>query len=179
MIIGIDVDLTVVDSVTPWKEWYKKLTGHDISDEIDTTDYNLEKLMKMHNDPLAFWRKSDLYDNLEAYKDAVEYINVLKEEGHIILFVSSCMPEHEQSKRMFLQRNFNFDGFISTHDKQYVDMDFFIDDYDKNLNAVSNFRSDCKCFRIDSEVNRSAPTKFRNGNWKQFYDFIQENISDK
>lgn len=172
--IGIDVDLTVVDSVAPWKEWYRKLTGHDISDEIKITDYNLEKLMKLHKNPLEFWSKTDLYDNLEPIKNSVEVIKKLKEEGYIIIFVSACVPAHEQSKRKFLQRNFEFDGFISTNDKQFVDMDYFIDDYEKNLLTVSSFRN-CKCFRIDSEVNFFTKSIFHGGSWKDFYKFVKEN----
>lgn len=169
-IIAIDVDLTVVDSVSPWKQWYTNLTGHDLG-EITSDSNDLETLMKNHNDPLQFWRKPDLYDSMEPIKEAVLYIGLLKDLGFTIIFVSACMPEHEQSKRFFLQRNFPYmDGFISTGDKSFIRCDYFVDDYKKYCRQMLPHAD---VFHIKTEIN-SACDEFPYVDWYQIYNSIKE-----
>jgi len=172
-IIGVDVDLTVVDTVSPWTEWYFKLTGHDIG-EITSENNDIENLMHNHSDPLLFWKDPKLYDELCPIYGAVETLQKLKDEGYEILFISSCFPEHETSKRLFLRRWFNFDhGFVSTSDKQYIKCDFFIDDFKKYCKLVSEKQPECKVFQINSGINNKSDFEF--GNWDDFYDFVQKN----
>jgi len=177
-IIGVDVDLTVCDSVTPWKDWYRKLTGHDITDEISEVNNDLQDLMKHHSDPLSFWKKTDLYDNIKPYKEAVEVLTHLSELGYTIVFVSSCFPEHENSKKMFLKRHFPFaSGFISTSDKQFVQMDFFIDDYKKNLKLVQSHQPRCNCFHIKSGINKEDGFPF--GDWEKFEEMVLQSENNE
>ena len=170
-IIAIDVDLTVVDTVTPWKEWYTKLTGHDLG-EITSENNDLETLMKQHNDPLKFWRKPDLYDDLKPIPEAELYIHELKKLDTEIVFVSACMPEHEESKRMFLRRNFKFQhGFVSTSDKQYVKCDYFIDDYKKYCEMMIG---NSKVFQIKTSLNSpDIEGRFPYVDWEEIYEHIK------
>lgn len=171
MIIGVDVDLTVVDSLNPWITWYRDLTGHDITEEISSVNNDLQDLMKRHSDPLAFWKKPDLYDKLEPFEEAITVLRNLHEQGHTIIFVSTCFPEHENSKRMFIQRNFPFSsGFISTGDKQFVKMDVFIDDYKKNLVQVKTIQPDCFCYHFDSGINTKG--RYEYGDWDRFQELV-------
>ena len=168
-ILAIDVDLTVVDTVTPWKEWYTNLTGHELG-EITSDSNDLETLMKNHNDPLQFWRKPDLYDNLKPLDDALEYIPKLKDLGLDIVFVSACMSEHEQSKRFFLQRNFPYmDGFISTGDKSFVRCDYFVDDYKKYCRQMMKHAT---VFHIKTDLNTQSD-EFPYVNWEEIYEMIK------
>lgn len=170
-IIGIDVDLTVVDTVTPWKQWYTKLTGHDLG-ELSSENNDLETRMKDHNDPMKFWRKPDLYDDLNPYKSAQKYINKIQELGLDVVFISACQPEHEDSKRMFLRRHFNFDhGFISTGDKHYVRCDYFVDDYKKYCRQMAPY---AKVYQIKSELNSSSNGEFPYTDWKGIYEDIKK-----
>ncbi len=170
-IIGVDVDLTVCDSVTPWKAWYAKLTGHDISKEITEVNNDLQDLMKRHSDPLSFWKKDDLYDDIEPFEIAIKVLTKLSDMGFTIVFVSSCFPEHENSKRMFLKRHFPMSsGFVSTSDKQFVKMDYFIDDYKKNLKLVQLWQPECRCFHVESGINK--PDGFPFGDWDTFFEMI-------
>jgi len=167
-ILAIDVDLTVVDTVTPWKEWYTNLTGHELG-EITSDSNDLETLMKNHNDPLQFWRKPDLYDNLKPLDGALEYIPKLKDLGLDIVFVSACMSEHEQSKRFFLQRNFPYmDGFISTGDKSFVRCDYFVDDYKKYCRQMTEH---AVVFHIKTDLNTPSE-EFPYVTWKEIFENI-------
>lgn len=156
-VIGIDVDLTVVNPVPSWLEWYKSKTGHDLNDEITDQESNLETLMHRHHDPLSFWRDPNLYDELEPIENSVESITKLYDAGYKIVFISSCFPEHHNSKKLFLKRNFNFPhGFINSGDKGYVRPDIFIDDYKKYLRLVREGNPDCDCIQIQSPINSES-----------------------
>lgn len=174
-IIGVDVDLTVVDVVygeNGWLKWYHDLTGHNLEQEISTDNNDIERYMKAHDDPMAFWRKHDLYDKHSVYPDAVDVLTDLYiNHGVKIVFVSACYPEHETSKRMLIRRSFPFEhGFVSTRDKGFVKMDYFIDDYKKYLQHVKDAQPECKVFQIKSSLNKPAGFPF--GDWYDFKEMI-------
>lgn len=136
-IIAVDVDLTVVDSLTPWLEWFKKFTDKPVQNLTRT--YNLVPEMKAileadglknYLDPLSYWRHTDLYDELYPVEGSIEALYRAKRDGgHQIVFVSSCFPEHTQSKINFVDRFFPFnDGFVATHEKHFIAYDELIDD---------------------------------------------------
>jgi 5'(3')-deoxyribonucleotidase len=135
-IIACDVDLTVVDSLTPWMDWFKQFTDKPVLNLTRTYDLVTEMKeilvadgLKNYVDPISFWRKPDLYDKLEPVEGSVEALKRAHDNGQTIVFVSSCFPEHTQSKINFLKRCFNFsDGFIATHEKHYVAYSELIDD---------------------------------------------------
>ena len=75
MIIAIDVDETVVDSRIP----------------IHTEE-----------EAIAYFNQTDLYDNFEPIKDAVESIKKIKESGNVVVFITRCFENHKKSKLNFL-----------------------------------------------------------------------------
>lgn len=152
-VILVDVDLTVVNPVVGWVGWYHNLTGHDIEDDMKDIEWNVDSLMHYHPDPLSYWKKPDLYDEMVPYPDAVKVLTALSSWCDIV-FVSHCFPEHETSKRFFCQRNFPFmSGFISTKEKKYVKGDFFIDDLEKNLKDFIEHQPDSFVYKIKSQFN--------------------------
>ncbi len=149
MIIAVDVDQTLVDTLTPWLEWFRKVTGVTLTAK-DMVINNLTPVMKAkaleagykNFDPMAFWRISHLYDDLEPIdgeggrliNDKLEMLsNGLG--NHQIVIVSHCMPEHEHSKRRFLDKFIDYDAFVSTSDKWFVNYDVIFDD---NCSIITN-----------------------------------------
>jgi 5'(3')-deoxyribonucleotidase len=134
-VIAVDVDLTVVDSLTPWMDWLEEFTDEKVKNVSGA--YNLEPeireiLLRAGRDdvdPLEYWKNPCLYDTMEPIEGAVEALANIKRRGHQVVFVSSCFPEHTASKERLLKRCFPFaDGFIATHDKHFVGYDALIDD---------------------------------------------------
>lgn len=168
-IIGVDVDLTVVNPVPGWLSWYKSLTGHELT---SLQEFNLEHLMTEHHDPMEFWKNPKLYDDLIPIENSVESLKKIKELGYDIVFVSHCYPEHFNSKKLFLKRNFPFaDGFVDTADKRFVQCDIFIDDYKKYLRQVKEYNSNCWCIQIESQLNSKG--EFLYGNWNDILKAIE------
>jgi 5'(3')-deoxyribonucleotidase len=134
-IIGVDIDLTVVDTYTPWMRWFEEYSGRPVQNESSAYDLvpEMKELLKgtinEGLDPFAFWRKPDLYDGLQPLPGAFTGLSVLKSRGWKVVFVSSCVPEHTGSKIRFLDKWFPWrSGFIATHEKEFVNYDVLIDD---------------------------------------------------
>jgi len=174
-VVAVDVDLTVVNSAKEWARWYFNLTGHDLG-EISSENNDIETLMKNHNDPMEFWRKPDLYDNMEPIPESVVFLDKIVELGIDVVFVSACYPSHENSKRLFLKRNFKFEhGFISTSDKHFVRCDYFIDDYKKYCRQMVG---KAKVFQIVSDINSSSDGEFPYVGWEEIYEAIKEDFKE-
>lgn len=172
-IIAVDVDMTVVNPVTKWVMWYQKKTGHTITaQEISEIQYNVNDMMHKHHDPLSFWRQCDLYDDLYPIKNSVETLSKLHEMGYTIIFVSSCFPEHQESKTYFLKRFFPFhSGFIDTDSKEFIRCDYFIDDYKKYLDKVRK-GAEAFCIQHESPFCQEGDG-YPIMNWEQISEFFE------
>ena len=135
-VIGVDVDLTVVDTFTPWMTWFEEQSGgikvkneDGVYDLVPEMKEILKSIGKEDVNPFAFWCQEDLYDDLMPLSWAVTALWSLKNRGHRVVFVSSCVPEHTASKIRFLDKWFGWrSGFIATHEKEFVNYDVLIDD---------------------------------------------------
>lgn len=173
-VLAVDVDLTVVDSVRPWIEWYKDLTGEEL-EEISSENNNLEVMMHQHHDPLSYWKSGILYDKLQAFPEATTSLRNLSDHLDII-FVSACMPEHELSKKLFLKRNFPFmKGFISTHDKHFTRCDYFVDDYKKYCTQLHE--CGVKVYQIKTSINSSSDM-YPYMNWSEIEKDILKDLHE-
>lgn len=134
-VIGCDIDLTIVDTYNPWMKWFEEHSGGRKITNVNG-DYDLVPEMShilqeagSYIDPFDYWRRGDLYDSLKPLLWSQSCLWYLKERGHKIVFISSCVPEHTASKIRFLDKYFSWrHSFIATHDKEFVDYDILIDD---------------------------------------------------
>lgn len=141
----VDVDLTAVDSVTPWLAWLNAKTGQNFTPEQLGYEYNLGKVFKPFwpsyctEQPLDWWRYEGIYDMLQPYEGAVDALREIS-QTHQIVFVSHCKGRHMKSKVSFLKKHFPFmSGFLATKQKQFVASmdprrDIVIDDRHEHLN---------------------------------------------
>lgn len=157
MKIGIDIDLTLVDTGSEWWKWMLYNLRSVDSSYLEFSDvkthFNMgkEKLPYALNDvfpefeettdenPFDFWKQEDLYDNLSPLPHSVEVVGQLVEAGHDIVFISHCHGGHFKSKVDWLKKYFPFTdiggkgGFIATKEKHLVNVGVMIDDRIENL----------------------------------------------
>lgn len=187
MVLGVDVDLTVVDSLAPWLAWFKDKTGLEVKNESKT--YYLENEMSdlifesgaPYFSPFSFWEQPDLYDNLSPLEGSVESLNIIKDLGWDIVFISSCVPAHTKSKINFLKKHFKFEhSFIATHDKHLVKYNLLVDDKLEHMIAgidYCDYSSDHLLFAgvrqdgTDEQV-RNACVDVAN-NWTEVVEYIK------
>jgi 5'(3')-deoxyribonucleotidase len=181
-LVAVDVDLTVVDSLSAWYKWLSVFSDEPVLNE--SKSYNLypeirgilDRAGHPDVDPLDFWRMDDLYDTLKPVEGSVEALKQVYDSGDILLFVSSCFPEHEKSKVNLLNKYFPFmDAFISTHDKHFVAYDVLVDDKLEHMRLGHIHRPQAQHIlftgvRADGTIEDRFPYK-QMSKWSHF-DFI-------
>lgn len=177
LIIGIDVDGVVCDSCMKWLNMLINSTNVIPELVAGKLPYNLLPLFKNELDILGidgndFWRQKTLYDNMEAYPDAIIFINYLHKQGYEIVFVSTLKGDHHKSKVEFLKRNFHFDGFIGTKEKNYARVDVMIDDNIHNLRCQPEGVHRILFNTVFTEVPLETDNVEVCTNWFQVYDKI-------
>lgn len=148
-IIGVDIDLTVVNSDQGWFDWCNEQLikmGHEPVDQQDLIElgqvsYDFAKvfpaLKQYGRYILDYWRQETLYDDMLPIKGSVEALELLSHD-HDIVFVTALKGNHHKSKYELVKRNFPFmKGFIGTKEKHFARIDVLIDDRINNLNNVA------------------------------------------
>ncbi|CAL9998068.1 unknown function [Vibrio phage K469] len=144
VVIAVDFDLTLCDTLNPWLKWAFdrcKMDWETASSLLSIKDWSGSDWVPIMKDmgiedPFAYWKQPDLCDNLYPMSDSVEALRGLKQLAATrgidlrIICVSHCVPEHIATKERFLDEKCGgiFDAFISASEKQYVDFDLIIDD---------------------------------------------------
>lgn len=150
-VVACDVDLTVVDSLTSWYDWLRQYSDEPVLNVSRSYDLRpemraiLDRAGRPDIDPMTYWENDDLYDAMEPIVGSVEALKNIVDDGNELIFVSSCFPEHEESKVAFLETFFPFaSAFISTHDKHFVAYDVLIDDKLEHMKLGTSYRPQAK-----------------------------------
>lgn len=151
-----DIDLTFVDSGTPWLNWLVSVYGVEPDFTIkapgDLIHYNLSKYFPkplIHQiNPYDFWEDPHLYDKLRPIKGAVQALESIKAAGHPIRFGSYCKNGHFSSKARMVKRETSHfldietgatgDGFYATKVKNGIKGAVIIDDRNQFLNQFDD-----------------------------------------
>lgn len=138
MIIGVDVDGTVVDSVTPWlDELLPNWKEYDLEYRNGSLNVQLANILgKSLDEVLEYW-KTISYQSLKPINGCVEKLEELSKFGTIV-FVTTCVQDHMLSKMKFLDEHFPFHGdIISAKRKDLIKLDVMIED---NLSVLSTMK---------------------------------------
>lgn len=181
-VIGVDVDLTVVDTGRAWMEWLDALTGRSFSKDLwkaTNLPYDLSKLygpwLEDRGDAFDFWRQENLYDSLQPDALAQETLSSLSKHGWDVVFVSTVKGHHGKSKYYWLKKHFPFmAGALWTKEKHYVACDAMLDDRNKVLNKMPTH---VQCFRpktpYDQEIEMTRP--FSDLKWATLEEDLEKN----
>lgn len=173
MRIGIDLDVTLIDSPKSWFEWLQCMCGGDY--EFTPWPYFKEKIIKEKGqinynlaayfpepknknvDVKNWWRGDTTYDTVKAVKGGVEAVTELS-KYHDIVFISALKGNHHKSKHCWLKRHFDFDfGFVGTQEKELINVDVMIDD---RVCVLNRFDKSVTTIRYDSPyLQTEEPTR--------------------
>lgn len=148
-LIAVDVDLTLVDSFTPWLSWVRQTQGRDfqlalyagnpngpytpgwITHYDDMPGFYEKQVPTMkpydRDSFIAYWQQKDLYQLMAPVKGSVLALQMLAID-HDLVFVTHCFPGHVESKRKFLNTYFGVHDFVDTKEKHLINYDWIIDD---------------------------------------------------
>lgn len=130
-VVVCDVDLTVVDTLVPYLQWFKDHSGQNFPIHRGIGEYDWNPIFAEYGvDAHAFWKQTDLYDDLQPVPHCVEFLTNLVRNGATLVFASHCYQEHEKSKHEFLRRFFDHVPFefASLKAKWLLRYDVLIDD---------------------------------------------------
>lgn len=190
--IGIDVDLTWVDSGSPWIRWMEKVYGVQVNWDLPpklpsgALYYNVSKYFpppKEHQlAPYEFWEEQHLYDSLEPREGAVEALRALVKAGHFAHFISMCKKGHFSSKVRHIKRHTDDfmsiepgsgHGFYATKNKGMIKVDVIIDDRNSFLNQ---FGDDVIKIKFDTPYDQDeeliGTVDLVTGDWTVIKDFL-------
>ena len=153
--VMIDVDLTLVDTLSPWLRWFKARTGVTIS----PSSYHVEDEMRehmLHENPLDYWRGKDLYKDLMPFGLSTHTVRKLVDEGFKVVFVTwSPYPEQVISKEEWLAKHYGNDiPVIHTHHKELICADIMIDDNTEMLSKFLDHNSVRVALKYDTILNQ-------------------------
>lgn len=179
MRIGIDVDLTVVDTLTPWLNWFKQKTGKELS--IDNiSGYSLDPVMQPFMPsgilPSDYWEQEDLYNHLEPLPEAIKFVNKALEMGHEVVFITLSTSGHHGSKEAFLRKYFgSCSGVIHTKLKYMIDVDAFIDDNVSVAKEMTKYKPSVKTYLHKTLLNQNNK-EMRPMTWEEISESLYMNI---
>ena len=159
----VDIDLTVVDTVSPWIDYMNNLTGLNFEiTEGCQYPYNLTRIYAHAlvnptdtSELFEYWKSKTLYDNLQPLPGSVEALKKLNDLGYDIVFASVLKHGHDKSKYYFLKRHFPFmAAAVFTKEKGYIKADLVIDDRNEYLNQF-----DGECVTKVRMVSQSRSSK--------------------
>lgn len=135
-ILVCDVDGVVVDLSYKWYERLNYLTASSLTYEEVSQHYDYYKPFTefiTKEDAHSFWKQSNLYNEAVPLTGAVEFIAEFKKQGWDVVFASHTEGSHAKSKYDFLERHFEFDGFMATREKHFLRANIAIDDRAEHL----------------------------------------------
>ncbi|UYL84910.1 hypothetical protein pEaSNUABM56_00209 [Erwinia phage pEa_SNUABM_56] len=190
--IGIDVDLTWVDSGSAWLAWLEKAYGIKVDWDLPpklpdgALHYNLTKYFPPPGphqlSGMAFWEETHLYDTLLPREGAVDALEALVKAGHFAHFISMCKKGHFSSKVRNIERHtahfmdlepHNGHGFYATKNKGMLKVDVIIDDRNSFLNQ---FGGDVIKIKFDTPYSQDegliGTPDLVTADWTVIKDFI-------
>jgi 5'-nucleotidase len=141
--ILVDVD-DVCAMLIP--EWIRRYNNHDPGDPPlvaeQIMDWKFSCVPECNKSLLySILTEPDLYDNILPYEGARTAVEVLRQLGHRVVFVTSCVVGTADNKVRWLQRwgflpkeKMNKD-FVVAHDKALIRGDLLVDDGMHNVDA--------------------------------------------
>ena len=188
--IGIDFDITVVDTVFcegGWYDYLNNMSRNKLSKDYLKSLPELEYNLNLHypdlteEEAMSFWNDGKLYQRLKPREDAVKAIYELYCLGYNIVFISHCTGGHYESKIQAAKEWFNIPekqfAFVSTDRKDLVHIDVMIDDRNNFLNLFKDLPEVLK-IKIWTRYTQEEPLQvsidLESEYWNEILEFIKE-----
>lgn len=137
IIVGIDVDDVVADLLPVWISKYNIDYGDSLHPSR-ITDWDMVQFVKPQCGKHIYDYLEDptLYEDIEPIENSLWGVNVLRELGFRLAFITASTSGHSGIKRkwlknyMFLESN---SEYYEAYDKSLIASDYLIDDRDLNV----------------------------------------------
>lgn len=134
--VGVDFDNILSTSTETYLKIYNGMFKENVKIE-DVDDFDFRKVFDRKNEETleAIWKTNTLWNNIKMIKDSYESLKFLNENCELYI-VTATYIESVEIKMKWLKNNFPFikdEQVIIIRNKQLIDLDYLIDDYQNNL----------------------------------------------
>lgn len=177
MIVGIDVDDVCADLLGEWLRRYNAGTGDNLlPDDLDQWEISktvaeraaVKRVNEIRNrigagpyNIFEILQESDLYDHILPIPGARGAVKEMRDRGHRVVFITSCVVGSMDQKVRWLQRYGFLDAghrspadLVIAADKSLINADVLIDDHVKNVESFPR-----KAILIDRPHNHTIPCR--------------------
>lgn len=178
MTILIDADGVLEDLTQKWVVFLNEKYGTSVRYE-DLTAWDMTQNFPMLTKEQIYGTELDeaLYERLEPYEDAAEYVKRLMDAGHTVYIVTATPYQVIKVKtEKVILKYFPFlswKNVILTADKTMINADVLIDDGVHNL-LGGTYRK----ILMDAPYNKNFPAEengmIRVHNWREIYEVISD-----
>lgn len=173
--LGIDIDSVIADILPPWINFYNTEYGDNLCiDQI--TEWSINKFTKPECGLKIFeyLERPDFYEHVKPIEGAIEGIELLREYGFKIYYVSACVPNTMDQKVRWMQKyikSFDWKQLCFSYDKSIIDVDALIDDGPHNLDASPGYIS---TIRFDQPYNTRTAANAHAKDWSNMVETVKE-----
>jgi len=174
MYVLLDIDDTLCNTIDIWLRRYRNKYKHKLYPK-DIKDWNLVQytVPECGTKIYDFLKSKTLYNYVKPLPRALEGVNILRNLGFEIVYITGGQPEDSVYKFKWLKNN-NFwkdkDHYIQTHSKFLVRGDLFIDD---NYNNIISHKTTYNLL-FNAPWNLKYEYKNRVSGWEEIIDTIDE-----
>ena len=175
--IAIDLDNTFWDLSSTWLKFYNEMFNDNVETK-DILNYDISKYTKKcHKETLMFILNfSHFWSNVKPYPYSIEYLRKLNNEYKLYIATntnSKALKTNKISHFLKLCPFIKDEQIIKINNKQLLNVDYMVDDYEKNLIGGSynkiliNQPYNEAFLNIDYNIKRC-------NNLKEVYELIKE-----
>lgn len=178
MTILVDADGVLEDLTQKWVIYLNEKYGTSVRYD-DVTEWDMTKSFPSLTREQVYGAelKEELYDQLEPYEGAVEYVKKLQDDGHTVYVVTTSpyqIIKTKMEKVIFKYfPNLSWKNVIITSNKKMIKGDVLIDDGIHNL-----LGADYKKVLMTAPYNRAFHAEengiIRVSSWREIYKVISE-----
>ena len=181
---GFDIDGVLTDEGDNENNiWYKAFINHfgdkikKVSNSYDFREaYNLpdSDIMDFLNE-----NKEKIFSSVPPYKEAIEFLNNLKKQGHKVILITARHEEfRDVTERWLNKNNFSYDKLYHDEDKaplaQSENLEIFVDDHRDNVREIKSVGIPALLFTRSHNLNATEDEyTARVSNWDEIKDYIK------
>lgn len=138
MVVAVDVDEVCADLLGEWLRRYNARYSDNLT-SADIAGWDFSQQLKPDARGGPFYdilREPDMYNHIQPLPGALAAISSIKDAGHRVVYVSSCVEGTADAKQDWLRRHGFLDSshdFIAASDKSLIRADCLLDDRPLNV----------------------------------------------
>lgn len=176
MTILVDMDDTIENLSVVWVDYLNKKYGTSVRyEDVKSYDLKLAFYCLSEAEIYSVLLEKELWETVKPLKNAPEYLEKLKNDGHKVYLLTATHPSNASMKyELVVKRYFPsvaYDEVIIASKKQMVKADVLIDDYPPNL-IGGEYHGILFTANHNRDFDTAGNGLVRADNWEQVYQII-------